>query len=432
LIEVAKLARQGGFDYLVIESTGVGEPLPVAETFTFDAEGMPLDSVARLDTMVTVVDAHNFLMDLDSMDDLLDRKWETDAEDDRDISTLLVDQIEFANVILVNKCDMVTKEEREKVISILRQLNPEARILETTHSAVDLKDVLNTGLFSMEKAEKVRHVRILTMVMSCCVIFEVQAPGWLKALRGEHVPETEEYGISSFVFRSNRPFHPARLAKLLFSEAFSVGAAHASKATASSSSGADGAPPSGTESDDDSDSDVDEISEDLPACTSEALDGRYGFCVRSKGTAWLAGAATEANAFAGDWSHSGRLVALTPSSMWFAAVDRSLWPSDDAPEVWDSTPGVGDRHTEVVIIGMGLKPAEFRAALDGCVLTVEEFASGPDGWAAFPNPLWGSTDWGELRDSVLRPEEECEPRQCSDDEREDYEQSEGGVAKDDE
>jgi G3E family GTPase len=235
----------------------------------------------------------------------------------------------------------------------------------------------------------------------------VQAPGWLKELRGEHVPETEEYGISSFVFRATRPFHPARLAKLLYSDAFSAGAGHASKCTKAASATAAAGDEDDEEADEeDESSEEEEIEVELPSCTSDALDGKYGFCVRSKGTAWIAGGAAEANAFAGEWSHSGRLVGLSPSKLWYAAVDKSFWPSEDAPEVWDETPGVGDRRTEVVVIGMGLRKEEFGAALAGCLLTDEEFAAGPSVWASFPDPLWGSTDWAELRASLLEHEHE--------------------------
>jgi G3E family GTPase len=191
LVEVARLAREGRFDYLVIESTGIAEPLPVAETFTFaDGQGASLSELARLDTMVTVVDARNFLDDYAS-DDLLGDRGESLGEDDaRTVANLLVDQIEFCDVLVVNKADLVTGAELARLLSILHTLNPRARLELAQYGRVDLASVLDTGLFDFEQA--------------------AQAPGWLREMRGEHVPETEEYGISSFVYRARRPFHPAR------------------------------------------------------------------------------------------------------------------------------------------------------------------------------------------------------------------------------
>lgn len=192
LIEVSRLARENRFDYLLIESTGISEPLPVAVTFTFEDEtGHSLSQVARLDTMVTVVDAAKFLDDFNSVDDLKDRQLEMGADDERSIGDLLIDQIEFANVLVMNKTDLVSAEERERLRGILRHLNPAARIVESEHGRVPLDAILNTGLFNMEEAE--------------------QSAGWLKELNGHHTPETEEYGIRNFVYRARRPFHPERL-----------------------------------------------------------------------------------------------------------------------------------------------------------------------------------------------------------------------------
>ena len=191
LLEVGKLAREGRFDYLVIESTGISEPLPVAETFTFeDEQGVSLSRIARLDTMVTVVDARNFLDDYASDDLIGDRGEALGEADTRTVANLLVEQIEFCDVILVNKADLVSEAELVRLISILNTLNPRARVELAQYGRVDLASVLDTGLFDFEQAS--------------------QAPGWLKEMRGEHVPETEEYGISSFVYRARRPFHPAR------------------------------------------------------------------------------------------------------------------------------------------------------------------------------------------------------------------------------
>jgi G3E family GTPase len=192
LKEVARLADEGRFDYLLIESTGISEPLPVAETFTFRTEeGQSLMDKARLDTMVTVVDAANFLDAYQSTEELRDLGVGLSADDDRDLVQLLVDQIEFADVIILNKIDQATPDELGTIRGLIRKLNPDAKILEATFSEVPLQEVLNTGRFDLDRA--------------------AAAPGWLKELRGTHTPETEEYGIRSFVYRAHRPFHPARL-----------------------------------------------------------------------------------------------------------------------------------------------------------------------------------------------------------------------------
>ncbi len=182
LIEVNKLAKEGRFDYLVIESTGISEPLPVAETFTFaDETGVSLSDVAELDTMVTVVDAANFLRDFDEAKYLQETGESLGEEDERTVADLLVDQIEFADVILISKADLVSGAHLERTRAVLKTLNPGASIQTIINGQVPLGDVLGTGKFSFEQAQ--------------------QAPGWLQEMRGEHVPETEEYGISSFVYK---------------------------------------------------------------------------------------------------------------------------------------------------------------------------------------------------------------------------------------
>ena len=192
LKEVNRLAREGRFDYLLIESTGISEPLPVAETFTFeDEEGNSLSGVARLDTMVTVVDAARFLDDYHSPDSLLDRKQALGEEDERQVVDLLIDQIEFADVIVVNKVDLLPIKSLERLEACLKSLNPKAVITRSIRGRVPLEQILGTGLFDFDKA--------------------ASAPGWLAVMRGEEQPETEEYGITSFVFRARRPFHPVRL-----------------------------------------------------------------------------------------------------------------------------------------------------------------------------------------------------------------------------
>lgn len=201
LIEVGKLAAAGRFDYLLIESTGISEPLPVAETFTFtDENGRRLGDVARLDTMVTVVDAGRFLDDYMSLDELTDRGVGLSDEDDRDLVKLLTDQIEFANVILLNKIDLVDTEQRVKLRAMLRHLNPSAEIIETTFGRVLLQRILNTGLFAESWA--------------------ASTPEWLQVPRGEESSEVEEYGMVSFRYQARRPFHPSRLMQLIESDMF--------------------------------------------------------------------------------------------------------------------------------------------------------------------------------------------------------------------
>ncbi|MGH8780092.1 zinc metallochaperone GTPase ZigA [Paraburkholderia sp.] len=199
LLEVNRLAKEGRFDHLVIESTGISEPLPVAETFTFaDEHGQSLSDIARLDTMVTVVDAFNFLRDYGSSDSLQARGESLGDEDRRKVVDLLIEQIEFCDVLVVNKADLVSENDRERLIAILRRLNPRARIEIAAFGELPLERVLDTKLFDFDEASK--------------------APGWLKELRGEHTPETDAYGIANFVYRARRPFHPVRFWALIESE----------------------------------------------------------------------------------------------------------------------------------------------------------------------------------------------------------------------
>lgn len=193
MVEVEKLVRLGDIDCIVIESSGISEPLPVAQTFTYRDEelGIDLTKMCRLDTLVTVVDGYAFWKDFASGESLLQRNQEATAEDVREISDLLIDQIEFANVILLNKMDLVSMQERQQLKNLLAVLNPEAQVIESTHSQVALNRVVNTGLFDFEKSS--------------------QSAGWIKELNEEHIPESEEYGIASFVYRSQKPFHAQRL-----------------------------------------------------------------------------------------------------------------------------------------------------------------------------------------------------------------------------
>lgn len=316
LLEVSKLAQQGRFDYLLIESTGISEPMPVAETFTFeDEEGNSLSNVAELDTMVTVVDASNFLKDFGSWDDLVDRRIGLNEEDKRNIVDLLVDQVEFANVIIINKTDLVTPYEIEQLHQILRRLNSSAKILQTNESKVELKEVLGTGLFSMDEAE--------------------EHSGWLSVPRGQEQTETEEYGISSFVFRSRRPFHPQRL-----SEAVDAG----------------------------------------------FMDGMLQGVLRSKGLMWIA----SRNEWAYDWSQAGCSVRMNPAGYWWEAVPDENWPDDEQSiaEIRSRFDGLhGDRRQELVFIGNSMNQENIVSILESCLLTDDEFESGPEAWAEFPDPF---------------------------------------------
>ncbi|ELS58363.1 GTP-binding protein [Streptomyces viridochromogenes] len=192
LEEVDRLAREGRFDHLLIESSGISEPMPVAATFAFARDdGATLGDLALLDTMVTVVDAANFLAELDSGDELAERGLDQYEDDERTVSDLLVDQVEFADVLVLNKLDLVDDVTADRLRAALGRLNPAARIVDAVRGRVALQEVLGTRLFDLERAQ--------------------QAPGWVRELNGDHVPETEEYGISSTVFRSEAPFHPGRL-----------------------------------------------------------------------------------------------------------------------------------------------------------------------------------------------------------------------------
>ena len=316
LVEVARLARANKFDYLLIESTGISEPLPVAETFTFeDEEGNSLSDLAELDTMVTVVDAGNFMKDFGSWDDLTDRNMGLDNDDDRNIVDLLVDQVEFANVIVINKTDLISPYELEQLDQIIRRLNPIAEIVYSTESRVPLSAILGTGLFQLAEAEGM--------------------PKWLVVPRGQEQTETEEYGISSFVYKRDRPFHPKRLMDVL-----------------------DG----GLE------------------------DGLFCGVIRSKGLMWIA----SRNDFAYDWSQAGCSVRMNPAGFWWAAAPADEWPDDEetVSEIHSNFSGEhGDRRQELVFIGQGLDQQRIEEILDSCLLTDTEFSQGGSVWAEFEDPL---------------------------------------------
>ena len=313
LKEVARLAAAGRLDYLLIESTGISEPLPVAETFTFEDEtGHSLSKVARLDTMVTVVDAANFLDEYYSPDSLADRGVASGEGDERDVVSLLVDQVEFADVIVVNKIDGVPRAEIDRLFAVLRGLNATAKIVPAAFGRIDLREVLDTGRFDFDKA--------------------AAAPGWMAVLRGEEQSEAAEYGITSFVYRARRPFHPDRLYQFMWNKTLTAG------------------------------------------------------LLRSKGFCWIA----TRPAWVGLWSQAGRVIEVSPHAVWWADQPRGEWPADaeTLAGIEEQFAGeFGDRRQELVFIGRGLDEAAIRAALDGGLLTDAELAGGPGVWSRIADPL---------------------------------------------
>lgn len=297
LIEVRKLAEAGRFDYLLIESTGISEPLPVATAFAFvDEEGRSLSEVAELDTMITVVDGGNFLNLYESQEDLVEAGLSSLEGDDRTIVDLLVDQVEFADLIIINKCDMLDDYELGKLESILRALNRDAKIIHSRFGKVPLSEIFNTGRFDFVKAQS--------------------APGWAKELAGFHTPETEEYGISSFVYRARAPFNKEKF--------------------------------------------------------NEITKKEWPGVLRSKGFFWLA----DKPDFAFSWSQAGGACRVEPAGKWWADAPQEDWPTE--PEIlewikakWDKD--VGDRRQEIVFIGIDMNQARITQMLDSCLETKETF-----------------------------------------------------------
>lgn len=313
LIEVRRLAEEGRFDTLVIESTGISEPLPVAETFTFaDENGDSLSQVARLDTLVTVVDGANFLSQYREAQSLAEAGESLGEEDERNVADLLVDQIEFCDVLLISKTDLLDAQRLDELTAVLRSLNPEAELIPITQGRVPLEKVLDTGRFSFERAQ--------------------QAPGWLKELRGEHVPETEEYGISSFAYHARRPFHPDKFFDLLHGDWFG------------------------------------------------------GKLLRSKGFFWLA----TRPQFAGQWSQAGGIAHYGFAGLFWKAVPEANWPDDPdyraaIMDKWQEP--FGDMRQELVFIGQNFDEARIRQALDACLLSEKELLAGKDAWQVLPDPF---------------------------------------------
>jgi G3E family GTPase len=316
MVQVKDLAQQNKYDYLLIESTGISEPLPVATTFDFrDENGESLSDVSQLDTMVTVVDAANLVKNYSSNDFLRDHGESLGEEDERTLAHLLVEQIEFANVILLNKIDLVSKNELKTVHAIICSLNAKAKVIETTESQVDLEEVLSTGLFDINEAEA--H------------------PLWAQELYNfkDHLPETEEYGITSFVYRAKAPFEPEKL-DLFFKQ-------------------------------------------------------EWPGVVRSKGFFWLA---TRPDAV-GEISQAGAFARHQGIGTWWAAIPKEEWPDDESfrsnlDEKWDSE--YGDRRQEIVFIGLKgqMNEKKMRAQLNFCL--VKDYLDDPERYENLvdPFPQW--------------------------------------------
>ena len=313
LVEVRRLAAEGRFDYLMIESTGIAEPMPVAATFDFrDEAGESLADVARLDTMVTVVDAINLLRDFASHDFLADRGESLGEGDERTLVNLLTDQIEFADVVILNKVGDAGPERADAARKIIKALNPDARLIETDHSRVDPDAIFDTGLFDFDRA--------------------AEHPLWAKELYGfaHHTPETEEYGITSFVYRARAPFHPGRIHALL--------------------------------------------NGDLPGV------------IRAKGHFWIASRPN----WVAEFSLAGAVSSVAPLGGWWASVPKERWPThpDALAEVagkWQEP--WGDRRQELVFIGHGMDEAALRAALDAALIPANAFT--PEAWSDLPDPFPG-------------------------------------------
>ncbi|SEI10058.1 GTPase, G3E family [Rheinheimera pacifica] len=313
LLEVGKLAKAGRFDYLLIESTGISEPLPIAETFTFEHEdGQSLADIARLDTLVTVVDAVNFMADFEAAQDLAERGESLGEDDERSVADLLIEQIEFCDVLVISKADLVTELQLQRLSAVLRSLNSRARIIQAQQGKVEPAQILNTGLFNFEQAQ--------------------QAPGWLQELRGEHKPETEEYGISSFAFTARAPFHPQRFHAFLH--------------------------------------------QDWPS----------GRLLRSKGYFWLASTPE----YAWLWHQAGGIARYNMAGLFWQAVPAEQWPQE--PELQEAimqswTEPYGDRRQELVFIGQQLDKTGMLAQLEACLLTADELALGEQQWQQLPSPF---------------------------------------------
>jgi G3E family GTPase len=342
-MELAQLAvTHKELDHIVIESSGISEPLPVAETFTFqDAVGTSLGDVAQLDAMVTVVDGSTFLDELQVVDELRRRGWEASEDDERTVAQLLCDQLEFANIIVMNKMDLLEdEEEKHRLTAILKRFNPTAQLLESTWGRVDPQRLLGTNLFALSQAE--------------------QHPDWLKEARiGEHTPETVEYGISSITFRSRRPFHVDR-----FEELTSIMETR-TELVPTNKKGAPSLSEQGTMSEEE------EKKQDPPLRSTVSEAGRRAAVrvIRSKGLVWLA--CQQSHWQQGMASLAGQKFSLSYGAPWGAAIHNSVVPQEEAlAGLWQKP--WGDRRTELVVIGQDMDHEAMIAALEACVLTEEE------------------------------------------------------------
>ena len=314
ILEVSRLVKEERFDYILIESTGVSEPVPVAQTFTFQGEdGVNLAELARLDAMITVVDLANFMRDYRAAAPLQQHLAASEEEEDhRTIADLLIEQIEFADVILLNKFDIVSNAHALEVEAIVKALNPGARVLMTTRGNAPLEALLDTGLFDYERA--------------------ASSPAWVRELEGEHLPETQAYGISSFVYRTSTPFDAERLWRFLHDDRNWIGV------------------------------------------------------LRSKGFFWV----EAAHHIAYEWAQAGGSSQVNPCGIWWAAMPRDQWPDeeelmpDEQPQ-WH--PRFGDRCQQLVFIGQHMDEVALRARLDACLLDAEQLQQRPSRWAQRPNPF---------------------------------------------
>lgn len=317
LIEVKRLCEEGRYDAIIIESSGISEPVPVAQTFSFEDEesGINLGDFSYIDTMVTVVDAGNFMKHFWSDQTLAELKMWVNDEDERPLVNLMVEQIEFADVIILNKIDLVTPEEKKYILWIIKGLQADAKIIETQESEVDMKEIINTGKFDFERASS--------------------SPLWIKELESgwhhTHTPETEEYGVWSFVYKSEIPFHPERFAKICAIEWPSV--------------------------------------------------------IRSKGIVWLA----SRNDFAGNWSQAWGSIRLDGMGRWISSLSEAEKAENNIEfdpeyeeEFWDKR--YGDRRTELVVIGVDMDKDEVKKILDSALITDDEYQN-PDSWKNFTDPL---------------------------------------------
>lgn len=323
LEQVAELAAARRFDLLLVESTGISEPMPVAETFTLDVRpGRSLSELARLDTMVTVVDVSTFLGDWHRFEPLAAHGASLGDGDDRTLVDLLAAQVEFADVVVLNKVDLADSWTRARTRAAIRALNPGARIVEAEHGVVPLGELVDTHRFDFATAGS--------------------RAGWLEALRGAPVPPEEEHGITSFVYRARRPFHPARLARV--------------------------------------------------------LGGRWPGVLRSKGCFWLATRYDQA----GQWSQAGGAMRFALAGAWWASVPRSRWPADDRMHHLYASRWVepyGDRRQEIAFIGQGMDEGAITATLDACLLSSAEHRAGAEILRRLPDPL---PPWNTLPRTVAR------------------------------